>query len=163
MIFLYFVMHRQNTVLKRKCLRKNILFRERIHCLTTAMSRIQLYDMNIKNSYYKKDYCSTLQLSIFLLEVCSTTFYKKKTHHEVDLIMTYVAYERYGSCVIFILTEVFIKMCKCSRSYLCYRKAKYIKHTILMLRICYRMNIIIISIFFVCHSCTNCISYCSAY
>lgn len=71
-------MHRQNTVLKRKCLRKNILFRERIHCLTTAMSRIQLYDMNIKNSYYKKDYCSTLQLSIFLLEVCSTTFYKKK-------------------------------------------------------------------------------------
>lgn len=86
-------MHRQNTVLKRNFLRKNILFRERIHCLTTAMSRIKLYDMNIKISYYKKDYRSTFELSIFSLEVCSTAFHinvcKKKTQKtQADLIMT---------------------------------------------------------------------------
>lgn len=89
LISLYFVMHRQNTVLKRNFLRKNILFCERIHCLTTAMSRIQLYDMNIKNSYYKKDYRSTFELSIFSLEVCSTAFHinvcKKKKKFKLIL------------------------------------------------------------------------------
>lgn len=49
--------------------------------------------MNIKNFYYKKDYCLIFEFFIFLLEVCFIIFYKKKIYYEVDFIMIYVVYE----------------------------------------------------------------------